>query len=68
MSVRAYWGGWVKRWPRLKSKGEFKIDLNSKFEAISDFGKTLEICTRKFRRNLNMRIFFLNSSRLLKDF
>jgi hypothetical protein len=27
----------------------------------------LEICTRRFRRNFDMRIF-LNSSRLLKDF
>ncbi|WP_428025516.1 hypothetical protein, partial [Arcobacter sp.] len=38
-----------------------------KFQWISNFGKTLEISTRRFRRNFDMRIF-LNSSRLLKDF
>jgi hypothetical protein len=34
---------------------------------IFEFTNTLEICTRRFRRNFDMRIF-LNSSRLLKDF
>jgi hypothetical protein len=50
-------GSGPTRWPGSKTKGEFKTDLNFKFERISDFGKTLEICTWKFRRNLDMRIF-----------
>jgi hypothetical protein len=38
-----------------------------KFQWISNFGKTLEISTRRFRMNFDMGIF-LNSSRLFKDF
>jgi hypothetical protein len=34
---------------------------------IFEFTKALEICTRKIRRDFDMG-FFLNSSRLLKDF
>jgi hypothetical protein len=32
------------------------------------FCKTLKICTRRFRRNLDMGFFSLKSSKLLKDF
>jgi hypothetical protein len=37
------WTGWAG------SQGRFQINL--------DFGKTLRISTRRFRRNLDMRIF-----------
>jgi hypothetical protein len=61
---------WVKRAsmgearpdPRRKSRRDliFEIQMNL------DFGKTLKFSTRRFRMNLEG--FFLNSSRLLKDF
>jgi hypothetical protein len=35
---------------------------------IFEYTKALEICTRRFRRDFDVGIFFLNSSRLLKDF
>jgi hypothetical protein len=45
------------------SKGK----LVYKFQMNLDFSKNLRNFTRRFRRNLVMD-FFLNSSRLLKDF
>jgi hypothetical protein len=44
------------------SKKNFRIK-----KWIFEFTKALEICTRRFRRNFDMRIS-LNSSKLLKDF
>jgi hypothetical protein len=35
---------------------------------IFEFTQALEIRSRRFGRNLDVRIFFLNSSTLLKDF
>jgi hypothetical protein len=40
-----------------KSKESFKTDLIFEFQRILNFGKTLEICPRRFRRNLDMGIF-----------
>jgi hypothetical protein len=37
------------------------------FQMNLEFGRTLRNFTRRFRRNLDMRIF-LNSSRILMDF
>jgi hypothetical protein len=59
---KAGWAGWARLRRDFKWKTDFEIQLNS------DFGKTLRNSTRRFRRNLDIRIFFLNSSRLLKDF
>jgi hypothetical protein len=55
---------WVDRPDGLKVTREnfFRI----KFDFF-EYTKALEICTRRFRRNFDMRIF-LNSPRLLKDF
>jgi hypothetical protein len=39
-----------------KSTESFKTDLIFEFQWISNFSKTLKICTRRFRRNLDMRI------------
>jgi hypothetical protein len=52
----------------LISKEKSNMDLIFEFQEISEFGKALEICTKRFRRNLDMGIFFLKSSILLKDF
>jgi hypothetical protein len=41
--------------------------IDFEFQINLDFSKTLRNFTRRFRRNLGMRIF-LNSSRLLKHF
>jgi hypothetical protein len=80
MGARAYWADWVGRRPGrgsglarpiepagLDSREGFKFEIDSEFQMNLEFGKTLRNFTRRFRRNLNMRIF-LNSSRLLKDF
>jgi hypothetical protein len=39
-----------------KSKESFKTDLIFEFQWILNFGKTLEICIERFRRNFNMGI------------
>jgi hypothetical protein len=49
---------------RPKSEENYFSNKNWIFE----YTKTLEICTRRFRRNFDMRIFFLKSSRLSKNF
>jgi hypothetical protein len=43
------------------------MKLIFEFQLNLDFGKTLGYSTKRFRRNLHMRIF-LDSSMLLKDF
>jgi hypothetical protein len=40
-----------------KSKESFITYLVFQFQWISNSGKTLEICTRRFRRNFEMGIF-----------
>jgi hypothetical protein len=57
---KAEWAAWSAM--QKARKKNFRIK-NWNFE----FTKALEICRRRFRRNFDMR-FFLNSSRLLKDF
>jgi hypothetical protein len=59
------------QWPGpagLEAKEDSNIDLIFEFQQISEFDKTLKICTRRFRGNLYMGIFFLKSSRLPNDF
>jgi hypothetical protein len=60
---KAEWVGWLLGRLGRKLKKSFQ---NKNY--IFKFIKALEICTRKFGRNFDTRIFFLNSSRLLKDF
>jgi hypothetical protein len=55
-------GGWLGRLDRNLKENYFQ---NKNW--IFEYTKTLEICTRRFRRNFDMGIF-LNSSRLVKDF
>jgi hypothetical protein len=45
------WVGWVR--PRREIKWKF----NFEFQMNLDFGRTLRNFTRRFRRNLDMRIF-----------
>jgi hypothetical protein len=49
-------------------RGDSDGNLIFEFHRFLEFGKTLRNSTMRFRRNLGMGIFFLNSSRLLKDF
>jgi hypothetical protein len=51
----------------LDPRRRFKWKLIFEFQQFLEFGKTFRNFTRRFRRNLEMRIF-LNSFRLLKDF
>jgi hypothetical protein len=44
------------------------MELIFEFQMNLKFGRALRNFTRKFRRNLDLRIFFINSFRLLKDF
>jgi hypothetical protein len=71
------WGGGKrsmekkKRWAAARPKGRMgrkrrKNSFSNK-NLIFEYTKALKICTRRFRRNFDMRIF-LNSSRLLKYF
>jgi hypothetical protein len=68
----AEWTGWAK-W-QSRSVGRLGR-LGQKLKEIPfwnknwnfEFTKALEICTRRFKRNFDTRIF-LNSSRILKDF
>jgi hypothetical protein len=50
----------------LNSREGIKNGIDFEFQRNLEFGKTLRNSTRRFRRNLDMRIF-LNSFRLLKD-
>jgi hypothetical protein len=45
--------GWVKiqRWAKAQK------DIPFKFQLILEFGRTLENCTRRFRKKFDMRIF-----------
>jgi hypothetical protein len=62
-------GGVCWRWRAEPVPREgFKMEIDFEFQMNLDFGKTLWNFTKRFRRNLDMRIFFLNYSRLLKDF
>jgi hypothetical protein len=45
--------GWVGPFPR---EG-FKMEIDFEFQMNLDFGKTLRNFTRRFRRNMDMRIF-----------
>jgi hypothetical protein len=49
----AGWHGRAGTVPR----GDFKWKLIFEFQINLDFGKTLRISTRRFRRNLDVRIF-----------
>jgi hypothetical protein len=55
--------GWVeiRRWAKDQKEIPFK------FQLILEFARTLENCTRIFRKKFDMRIF-LKSSRLSKHF
>jgi hypothetical protein len=55
--------GWLGRLGRNLKENSFQ-NKNWIFEYI----KALENCIRRLRRNFDMGIFFLNSSRLPKDF
>jgi hypothetical protein len=48
--------------PKIRKKGISEIKIG-----FLNLPRLLKICRRRFRRNFDMR-FFLNSSRLLKDF
>jgi hypothetical protein len=52
--------GWKERWAAagliLESRQNSK-EILFKFLLILEFGRTLEICTRRFRRNFDMMIF-----------
>jgi hypothetical protein len=52
--------GWKERWAAARLNPE--PSQNSKeilfeFQLILEFGRTLEICTRRFRKKFDMRIF-----------
>jgi hypothetical protein len=51
--ARNVWASWVK------IKGEFynRFDFFIEFQWISNFGKILEICIRRFSRNFDVGIF-----------
>jgi hypothetical protein len=53
---KAGWHGWVGP-AGLDPRRRFKQKLIFDFQMNLDFGKTLIIPTRRFRRNLDMRIF-----------
>jgi hypothetical protein len=46
------WAGWAKIQVEF-----YNIFGFFEFQWISNFGKTLKICTRRFRRNFDMGIF-----------
>jgi hypothetical protein len=48
---------WQPRSDGLESKEDSNMDLIFEFQQISEFGKALGICRRKFRRHLYMGIF-----------
>jgi hypothetical protein len=52
--------GWKERWAaarlNLESRQNSK-EILFKFLLILEFGRTLEICTRRFRRNFDIMIF-----------
>jgi hypothetical protein len=65
--------GWAKRSIRpvgqLGRLGQkLKEILFQNKNWIFEFTRALKICTRRFRRNFDTMIFFLNSFRILKDF
>jgi hypothetical protein len=52
--------GPVRGWLGLSSqihRENFQQEMIFNFQWILEFGKNLEICTRRFRRNFNVRIF-----------
>jgi hypothetical protein len=61
---KAGWVGWLLGRLGQKSKEISFCNKNWIFE----YSKALEICIRRFRMDFDVGIFFLNSSRLLKDF
>jgi hypothetical protein len=42
---------------RIRSRARIKKEILFKFQMILEFGRTLENCTRRFRRNFVMGIF-----------
>jgi hypothetical protein len=52
----------------VDSTSRFQWKLIFEFQWILEFGRTLRISTWRFRRKLDMGIFFLNSPRLLKEY
>jgi hypothetical protein len=54
-----YKAGWLRRAGSagLVPKEGFKMEIDFEFQMNLDFGKTLRDFTRRFRWNLNMRIF-----------
>jgi hypothetical protein len=52
--------GWKKRWATAGLNtlpGQNSKEIIFEFQLILEFGRTLENCTRRFRRNLDMGIF-----------
>jgi hypothetical protein len=59
-----------REWAGLDPRGDFKWNMIFEFQMNLDFGKTLRISIRRFRRNLDMRIFpkfFYASQGLLEN-
>jgi hypothetical protein len=66
MGTQAYWAGWARWWPVgsgrptqaswARSQEEIQMELIFKFQMNLEFGKTLRNFTRRYRRNLNLRI------------
>jgi hypothetical protein len=42
---------------RIRSRARIQKEIIFEFQLILEFGRTLENCTRRFRRNFDMEIF-----------